>query len=77
MIERGNEAILRYIRPGARRYYLATDASLDVPADWEPLPVSSYELAVAVKARVKWIGRERDRDALGQRGRFLDLPTSW
>jgi len=77
VVERSNETVLRYIRPGAQRYYLATDATLDVPADWEPLPVSSSGLAAAVKARVKWIGRECDRDALPQRGRFLDHPTSW
>lgn len=77
VVERGHETVVRYIRPGARRYYLATDATLDTPADWEPLPVSTSELAVAVKARVKWIGRECDRDALPQRGRFLDQPTSW
>jgi len=77
VVERNNEAVLRYIRPGARRYYLATDTTLDTPADWEPLPVSTPELAAAVKARVKWIGRECDRDVLAQRGRFLDQPTSW
>jgi hypothetical protein len=77
----GIEAVLRYIRPGAQCYYLATDATLDAPADWEPLPVSASELIAAVKARVRWIGsdwigsdwtgRERDRDAPSQRGRFL------
>jgi hypothetical protein len=74
--EAGFEAVLRYIRPGAYRYYLATDANLDTPADWEPFPVSASELAAAVKARVRWIGRERDRDELPQRGRFLDDPIS-
>jgi hypothetical protein len=74
--EAGIEAVLRYIRPGAQRYYLATGATLETPADWEPLPVSASELVVAVKARVLWIGRERDRDALPQRGRFLYDPIS-
>jgi len=77
VVERSDETVLRYIRPGARRYYLATDATLDTPADWESLPVSSTELGVAVKARVRWIGHEYDRDVLPQRGRFLDQPTSW
>jgi transcriptional regulator with XRE-family HTH domain len=76
VVERGSEAILRYIRPGAHCYYLATDATLDTPADWEPFPVSASELAAAVKARVRWIGRERDRDLLPQRGRFLYDPIS-
>jgi hypothetical protein len=74
--EAGNEAVLRYIRPGAHGYYLATDATLDTPIDWEPLPVSASELATAVKARVRWIGHERDRDVLPQRGRFLYDPIS-
>jgi hypothetical protein len=77
VVEGGSGTVLRYIRPGAQRYYLATDATLDTPADWESLPVSSSELVAAVKARVKWIGRECDRDATPQRGRFLDHPTSW
>jgi hypothetical protein len=80
VIERGHaagiEAVIRYIRPGAQRFYLATDATLDTPADWEPFPVSASELAAAVKARVRWIGRERDREALPQRGRFLYDPIS-
>jgi len=76
VIARGNEAILRYIRPGAQQYYLATDVTLDTPADWEPLRLSTSELAAAVKARVRWIGSERDRDQQTQRGRFLYDPIS-
>jgi hypothetical protein len=89
VVERGNqtgkEAVLRFIRPGAQRYYLATDTTLDTPLDWEPLPLSASELIAAVKARVRWIGsdwiggdwigRERDGDA-PQRGRFLYDPIS-
>jgi hypothetical protein len=70
------QAVIRYIRPGMHRYYLATDATLDTPIDWDPFPVSASELAAAVKARVLWIGRERDRDAPAQRGRFLYAPIS-
>jgi hypothetical protein len=41
VVERGTaaagiEAVIRYIRPGAHGYYLATDSTLDTPADWEP-----------------------------------------
>jgi hypothetical protein len=75
-VERANEAVLRYVRPGARSYYLATDATLDIPADWEPLALSPTELIAAVKARVRWIGRERDVDLMPQRGRFLYDPIS-
>jgi len=85
VIERGTganrEAVLRYIRPGAQHYYLATDLTLDTPADWEPLLLSASELAAAIKARVLWIGcngtgTERDRDPQTQRGRFLYDPIS-
>jgi hypothetical protein len=79
--EAGREALLRYIRPGAQRYYLATDVTLDAPADWEPLPLSTSDLAAAVKARVRWLGNnwtgnERDLDPQIQRGRFLYDPIS-
>jgi hypothetical protein len=76
VLERGGEAILRYIRSGARGYYLVTDADLDSPTAWEPLALSATQMSDVVKARVLWLGRERDRDALAQRGRFLYDPIS-
>jgi transcriptional regulator with XRE-family HTH domain len=76
VIERNGEAVLRYIRPGARCYYLVTDTDSDSPAAWEQLALSSAQLSEAVKARVLWLGRERERDALPQRGRFLYDPIS-
>ena len=76
VIERSGEAVLRFIRPGARCYYLVADADLDRPAAWERLAWSSWQLGAGVKARVIWLGRERDRDATSQRGRFLDEPIS-
>jgi hypothetical protein len=71
VIERNNEAVLRYIRSGARCYYLVSDADLDNPTAWEPLMLSSAELSAAIKARVRWLGHEQDRDVFPQRGRFL------
>jgi transcriptional regulator with XRE-family HTH domain len=76
VIERTGEAVLRYIRPGTRCYYLVADADSDRPAAWERLALSSAQLGEAVKARVIWLGRERDRDAQPQRGRFLYAPIS-
>jgi hypothetical protein len=76
VVERSGEAVLRYIRPGTRGYYLVTDAHLASPRAWEPLTLSSAQLSQAVKARVLWLGQERDRDALSQRGRFLYDPIS-
>jgi hypothetical protein len=76
VIERGGEAALRAIRSGARCHYLVTDADLDRPAAWEPLALPPAQFCAAVKARVCWLGRERDRDELSQQGRFLYDPIS-
>ena len=66
------EAVLRHIRPAAQGLYLVTDATLDTPALWEKVGISYGELAAIVKARVFWIGRERDRYlSMRQRGRLL------
>ena len=71
-INRGGEAVLRYVRPGARRYYLITDTAMDRPALWERISVSAARWSDFVKARVRWLGREQDRDRpAAQRGRFL------
>ncbi len=72
VVSRGEEAVLRYIRPGARGYYLVTDATLDSPQQWERLPITGAEMVDSIKARVRWLGRERDRELpMPQRGRFL------
>jgi transcriptional regulator with XRE-family HTH domain len=72
VVSRRNQALLRYIRPGTRRHYLATDLNVDHPAQWEPVPLPAEELFRAVKARVLWAGRESDRKLpMRQRGRFL------
>jgi transcriptional regulator with XRE-family HTH domain len=77
VVSRGAEAVLRYIRPGARGFYLVTDSTLDNPNRWEQFRVPPGGLAEIVKARVRWLGRVRDRDLPGhQRGRFLYAPTS-
>jgi transcriptional regulator with XRE-family HTH domain len=73
----GEDTLLRYLRPGTQHYYLATDSNLDRPIEWQPLRLSSDELREAVKARVRWLGRERDSNLpLAQRGRFLYDPIS-
>jgi len=76
VVERNGEAVMRYIRSGAQRHYLITDAELNNPSAWEALRLSPPEFRVLVKARVIWLGRMRDRDALAQRGRFLYDPIS-
>jgi hypothetical protein len=76
VVEHNGEAVMRYIRSGAQRHYLITDAELNNPRAWEALRLSPLEFRVLVKARVIWLGRARDRDALAQRGRFLYDPIS-
>jgi hypothetical protein len=76
VIERSGEAVLRYVRSGARCYYLVADSDLDRPTAWEQLALSTSQLSRSVKARVIWLGRQRDREALPQRGRFLYDPIS-
>ena len=76
VVERNGEAVLRYVRYGARWPYLVSDATLDSPTDWEPMTVSATRFEEAVKARVVWLGRERDRNSPVQRGRLLYDPIS-
>ena len=77
VIRRSGEALLRYIRPGSLGYYLARDTNMNRPVAWEELPLTSEEMEQAVAARVRWLGRERDRYLpLAQRGRFLYDPIS-
>ncbi len=72
VVSRGGEALLRYIRPGARWRYLASDTNLNRPIEWEELRLPLAERLEAVKARVLWLGRERDRNLpMAQRGRLL------
>ena len=72
VVSRGRETLLRYIRWGAHSHYLASDRTLDNPAAWEQVRLRPAELLAAVRARVRWLGRERDRNRpMGQRGRFL------
>ena len=72
VVSRARESVLRYIRAGSHGFYLLSDATLEKPAEWERVEISAGEFAELVKARVRWIGRERDRRLpMNQRGRLL------
>ena len=72
VVRRAGESIVRHIRPAASGYYLVSDATLGKPAEWERVEISGNVLPGPVAARVRWVGRERDRRLpLNQRGRFL------
>ena len=64
VVERGGEAVLRFIRSGACTYYLVTDADFDDPTAWQRLERSTVKASGLVKGRVLWLGRERDRDRM-------------
>jgi transcriptional regulator with XRE-family HTH domain len=76
VVERTGEAVLRYIRFGARWPYLVSDTTLDSPTDWEPMTVSTARFEEAVKARVVWLGSEQSRNSPIQPGRLLYDPIS-
>jgi len=66
------QALLRYLRPGPLSYYLLTDVNMNHPIAWQRLRLTRAEVFEAVKARVRWLGSERDRNLpMAQRGRFL------
>jgi len=78
VVVRCGQAVLRYVRPGAHCHYLLTDVTMNRPPEWERLNIGRAELLEVVKARVRWLGRTRDRDLpMHQRGRFLYEATSW
>jgi len=68
VVDRGEEAVLRHMRRGAHVYYIVSDASMSAPEAWERRELTGG----FVKARVRWLGRARDRELpASQRGRFL------
>jgi hypothetical protein len=56
VVDRGRDAVIRRIRPGSRKLYLAADADLDRPEKWEPLPAPSLD---TLRGRVCWLGQDR------------------
>lgn len=72
VVDRGQEAVLRYIRAGARAYYLVSDRTMDRPLQWERIDVARRDLLDRIRARARWVGYQRNA-ALGaaQPGRLL------
>jgi transcriptional regulator with XRE-family HTH domain len=58
VVQRGPEALLRWIRGGFRSLYLADEGSLNCPVDWERLSIREDQRLEVVKGRVLWIGSE-------------------
>jgi hypothetical protein len=56
-VRRGDEAVLRYIRPCAHGNYLVTNANMDNPNQWEQVQAPARDFLESAKARVRWLGR--------------------
>lgn len=67
VVETPGGTAVRYLRPGSLGVYVATADALDFPDDWEIMDRDS-----AIRARLLWIGNERDQHLeVRQRGRVL------
>ena len=72
VIARAENAVIRYVRPGARGFYLVADAAFNNPVRWEYLSISPGDFARLIRARVRWLGRLPDPEfPEHQRGRPL------
>lgn len=77
LVSVSNQPLLRWIRAGFGRLYLADELSLSRPLLWQPLGLGQGELLRIVKGRVAWLGREAARPTLeperetSSRRRFL------
>src|SRR5436190_12960502 len=58
MVQRGPEALLRWIRGGFRSLYLADEATLNYPVEWERLSIREDQRIEVVKGRALWLGSE-------------------
>ena len=77
VLELAGETFLRYVRFGATRQYLVTDAAMNQPLFWQPMRMSRAALLNQVRAQVIWLGKEKNRNLpMDQRGRFLAAISS-
>ena len=76
-VDRSGEVLLRYLRYGALCVYAAVEGSIDQPRNWQAIPVPASGIRSIVRAKVIWVGREKNRHLPPhQRGRFLADATS-
>ena len=52
------ESVLRWIRGGFGKLYIANEHNLNRPLAWDAVPVSEERRLRTVRARVVWLGRE-------------------
>jgi transcriptional regulator with XRE-family HTH domain len=58
VVQRGSEALLRWVRGGFRNLYLADETTLNRPVHWECISLREEQRLDVVKGRALWIGRE-------------------
>jgi transcriptional regulator with XRE-family HTH domain len=58
VVQRGPEALLRWVRGGFRSLYLADEGTLNCPVGWDRLPIREDQRLEVVKGRALWIGSE-------------------
>ena len=77
-VDRECEVILRYLRYGRVCVYALSEGSMSKPSHWLPVPLPEIGIRGVVRAKVIWVGREKNRHLPAhQRGRFLADATSW
>ncbi len=59
VVVQGKETMLRWIRSGFAKLYLAHEQNLNRPADWRAMPTGEGERIHIVKARMLWLGEEK------------------
>jgi hypothetical protein len=58
VVVRGEEPVVRWIRTGSEKIYLAGEQSLNCPLEWERLAIPGQQLHSVIKAKIVWIGSE-------------------
>ncbi len=61
LVDRGPDTIIRRVRPGAHKMYLAADGNLDRPEEWEALLAPTCP--GVIRGRVRWLGKEQTGSA--------------
>jgi len=58
IVQRGPEALVRWIRGGFRSLYFADESTMNCPVHWDRLSIREDQRLEVVKGRVMWLGSE-------------------
>lgn len=56
----GSGLRIRYVRLGGAKVYLANEATVDDPRNWQSVSLADRDILDIVRARIVWIGREME-----------------